>query len=748
MKYWLLTTEYPPQFGGGIATYCLHTARMLAEAGHEVTVITPDDSLREPRRTENSEPRLRVVRFLPGQGPSYQVLGWVAALSHQFSEVVEALIGENGPPDLIESQDYLGIAYFLLHKQHILWPGLSRIPVVLTLHTPKFVCDLYDQAPLYKLPGYWTGEMERYCVQAADAVLSPSRYLWAEMQRHLDLTGVAGTVIPNPYRTAAEPGRAADAGGSQVLERGQLVYFGRTEYRKGIVQLLAHLAPLWAAGSEVRLQVVGGDTWFHPRGMMMAEHLQKRYHRYFENGQIRLEGRIPPEQLARRLEQAHLVLVPSLFENYPYTVVESMSWGKVVLASENGGQRELIEDGVSGFIFQHRADQFAAKLEQVLALSDRELAAIGEQARQRVAAVCSYPSVLERKQEVLEQVRRRQSGRRSYPVIRPRPRPASTTADRGDPGLLSIVIPYYNLGRWLEETVLSLQAVDYRPREIIVVNDGSDEVESLAKLEHVAAGYSLRVVHQANAGLAAARNTGAQAARGEFLAFLDADDLVAPEYYRWAIQLLEHYPDLSFVGCWTQYFGAAEGIWPCWDPEPPYFLISNTLTSGALLFRRADFLAWGGNDPVMEYGMEDYEAVVGMLEQGCRGAVIPKPLFQYRIRPDSMARGFNVDNRLYLTRLLSEKHPQIYQEHAVELFNLLNSNGPGYLYDNPTRDLPPVGFVSGTGAAVPLAASSLEVPPEVKHVLLRMWHNRAFRWLLGGFFRLRLDKLFYSRESR
>jgi len=679
---------------------------MLAEAGHEVTVITADDSLNEPRRIESSGSRLRVVRFLPGQGPVYRTLGWVAALSHQFAEVVTTLIGEEGPPDLIESQDYLGIAYFLLHQKHILWPGLSRVPVLLTLHTPKFVCDLYDQAPLHKFPDYWIGEMERYCVRAADGVISPSRYLWEELGRHLDLSGVAATVIPNPYPVAT----AEAAGTGLGVERNEIWYFGRIQFLKGIERLLRYCRPLWEAGSEIRLRVIGGDTWFYPRGMMMAEHLQKRYRRFFESGQIRLEGRIPPDQLAQRLERAHLVLVPSLFENFPYTVVESMSWGKVVLASENGGQREIIEDGASGFIFRHEPAQFAAKLEQVLALSDRELAAIGERARQRVATVCSYAAVLERKQEVLEQIRRRQSGRRSYPVIRPRPRPAaelgsgvgagnapvipaSATANRGEPGLLSIVIPYYNLGRWLEETVVSLQAVDYQPREIIIVNDGSDDVGSIGALYQVMERYPVRVVHQINAGLAAARNAGAQAARGEYLAFLDADDLVSPEYYRWAIRLLEQYPDLSFIGCWTQYFGAADGLWPTWDPEPPVFLLHNSLNSSGLIFRRADFLAWGKNDPVMEYGMEDYDAVLSLVKHGCRGAVIPKPLFQYRVRPDSMSRGFNPANQLYLYRLLAERHRELYQEHAVELFNLLNSNGPGYLYDNPTWNLPAIGFV-------------------------------------------------------
>jgi hypothetical protein len=47
MKIWLLTTEYPPVFGGGIATYCIHTARMLTLHSHEITVFVSDPSIQE-----------------------------------------------------------------------------------------------------------------------------------------------------------------------------------------------------------------------------------------------------------------------------------------------------------------------------------------------------------------------------------------------------------------------------------------------------------------------------------------------------------------------------------------------------------------------------------------------------------------------------------------------------------------------------------------------------------------------------
>ena len=93
--------------------------------------------------------------------------------------------------------------------------------------------------------------------------------------------------------------------------------------------------------------------------------------------------------------------------------------------------------------------------------------------------------------------------------------------------------------------------------------------------------------------LRGARNAGFRASRGEFVAVLDADDLVAPGYYPRALEILRRYDELGFVGCWAQYFGASANAWPTWNPEPPYLLAHNTMNSSALVYRRRDLLAHG-----------------------------------------------------------------------------------------------------------------------------------------------------------
>jgi len=196
-----------------------------------------------------------------------------------------------------------------------------------------------------------------------------------------------------------------------------------------------------------------------------------------------------------------------------------------------------------------------------------------------------------------------------------------------------------------------------------------------------------RILDTTNKGLAHARNFGAAAAKGEFLAFLDADDKVDKTYYSKAIKVLRQYDNISFVGCWTRYFEHSENIWPAVPPEPPLILYHNTINTSALIYKRETFLHAGRNDSKMMFqGLEDYESVISIISSGYNGIVLPEPLFLYRVRPDSMIRGISRNKKLLLHQYIAEKHKQFYATFAAEVLGLLNANGPGILLSNPTLD--------------------------------------------------------------
>ena len=111
---------------------------------------------------------------------------------------------------------------------------------------------------------------------------------------------------------------------------------------------------------------------------------------------------------------------------------------------------------------------------------------------------------------------------------------------------ISVVIPTYNHGRYVCDAISSVLAQTLTPLEVVVVDDGStDDTADRVKIF----GDKIRYVYQKNRGLSAARNTGIEAARGEWIALLDADDLWHPQKLerQWALKLAQ--PGLSLIGC-------------------------------------------------------------------------------------------------------------------------------------------------------------------------------------------------------
>lgn len=720
-KYFLLTTEFPPFYGGGISTYAFHTAQMLSKRNIEVTVFVPDGDL-EKDLIIDEKGKIRVVRFRLGNKTYYSFLGQIFAQSYQFAEILKYFIEKEGFPDVVEIQDYLAIGYYLLQRKYALEKPFKDLKVIMTLHTPKFVCDFYNEAPMYKFPDYFIGEAEKWCIKAVNGVISPSKYLADELKRWDELKDVSVEVIHNPFVFGDFQGRKSGR---------DLVFFGRLEKRKGVFEVLSYMAELWKEGLELPLYLIGGDTFFHPKGTTCSELIKKKYKRFIHEGYIVIEGKKKPEELKDRLRNKTKVgIIGSIFENFPYALLELIEAGVVSFVSDSGGQAEVIEDEQSGFVFSHKKPEtFKKKLLKLISLSESELQNFRINALNRAKELSSYENVYEKKLNFIERILNKKTKFSLYPYLREFENIESTISSNYsvslEENLLSIVIPYYNLGRLLIETIEAVENSTYPKKEIIVVNDGSNEEESLKVLEEISKTKThIKIINKKNEGLALARNTGAFNAKGEFLAFIDADDLVDREYYSLAIEILKTYENVSFVGCWVKYFEGSDTVWPTFTPEFPYFLFHNTINSSGLVLKTEDFLKYGLNDPEMKYGMEDYDFVINLVKNNKRGVVIPRELFFYRVRKHSMLRQFNPYTYLYLYDKISQKHDRLFKKFGSELFNLQNANGPAFLIDNPTWESQFFNYIKQDKKQ---ETELLMIPAEVKETLKKLWRYKIIR---------------------
>ena len=141
--------------------------------------------------------------------------------------------------------------------------------------------------------------------------------------------------------------------------------------------------------------------------------------------------------------------------------------------------------------------------------------------------------------------------------------------------IVSIIIPFYNLGEYLEEAIKSCLNQTYKNIEIIVVNDGSTDEKSIEILLNLKIKYKNKVkfIDQKNQGVSKARNNGIKISKGEYICCLDADDKLGSKYIELTANRLAKTKELGFVTTWVQEFGLRNNIWKTCGYRPDKLLI-------------------------------------------------------------------------------------------------------------------------------------------------------------------------------
>jgi glycosyltransferase involved in cell wall biosynthesis len=192
---------------------------------------------------------------------------------------------------------------------------------------------------------------------------------------------------------------------------------------------------------------------------------------------------------------------------------------------------------------------------------------------------------------------------------------------------VSIVLPVHDAERFVGEALDSLLAQTLQPDEIVAVDDGSTDGSAA-----ILGGYpQVRVIHQANAGCAAARNRGIDAARHDIVAFLDADDLWLPTRLERALAALEDATQPDFAACAQENFltpGLA--VIPGWLDPAMLTNAQHGFSTNTLVVRRSAFARVGLFDPSRRV-LSDSEWLVRALDAGLTYVHIDEPLVRRRI---------------------------------------------------------------------------------------------------------------------
>jgi hypothetical protein len=232
---------------------------------------------------------------------------------------------------------------------------------------------------------------------------------------------------------------------------------------------------------------------------------------------------------------------------------------------------------------------------------------------------------------------------------------------RSDVPTVSVVIPCYEQAEYLPEAVASVVDQTFTDWELIIVDDGSPDETALVASGLIAKypDNRIRVHRQANAGLASARNAGIGSTKGRYVLPLDADDRIDPRMLEATVGVLERDPTIAIAYTDLQQFGEGGELIRAAEFDQSRLPEANHL-SYCSLYRREVWEAVSGYNSNMLWGYEDWDFWVGAAEKGYRASRVPEPLFQYRVRPDSMY-STTLQHAVELRRQMRLNHPATYR---------------------------------------------------------------------------------------
>lgn len=233
-------------------------------------------------------------------------------------------------------------------------------------------------------------------------------------------------------------------------------------------------------------------------------------------------------------------------------------------------------------------------------------------------------------------------------------------------GKVSIIIPAFNSGEFIAETLESVLGQTYKNWECVIADDGStDDTARIAK-DYCRRTPKIKYLYQENQGPSVARNYAIHNSDGEFILPLDADDTISETFIEKAATYLTLHPETTLVYSKGDFFGEESGEWKL--PEFIYdnFIWQNCICSCAM-FRRTDYDRTSGYNPNMIYGDEDWDFWLSMLQKDSIVHRIDETLFHYRVHRDSRTAESFSPNLDRAKKIIYYNHQNIYHPYLEDI---------------------------------------------------------------------------------
>jgi glycosyltransferase involved in cell wall biosynthesis len=331
MNILFLSRDYPPNQIGGVGIYAYEASRLLAKLGHRVFVIT--EAIGHP--LEYLDQGVHIFRVKPRKYPIFNPIRerlkyFTERLEYSYtvSKKIQDVISRYNI-DIIESSEARaeGFWYYFLR---------NKPPLVIKLHTPEGIVYKLNRQPITKewqLIEY----LEEWWISRAHRLIGLSKSVVKLTQTHYRIRFNNIPIVSNPIDiNLFKPANFLN-------NKGYILYVGRLEYRKGVHVLLRAIPSILKKFPQVKFIFIGSDCG-------MKDYLLGKIAGYGIKDFIEFIDQISRRDLISYYQQSTLCVVPSLWENHPYVILEAMACGKPVIATDVGGIPEIIKDRINGIL--------------------------------------------------------------------------------------------------------------------------------------------------------------------------------------------------------------------------------------------------------------------------------------------------------------------------------------------------------------------------------------------------------------
>ncbi len=392
MNILFLIPEFPPQYGGGIATYYRTLIPAVAAEGHEVDVLVGSAFTNDRPGPEEEE---YTVEFLDVERrrrafekfTAYDVVPLLRQTLAAAWALFQQADGGEGY-DIVETTDF-GLLF-------LPWVATEAAPpTIVQLHGSEGQIDAREPKVGGALKGHLTRLFEVQGLSRADVLQSHSR---ENVHRWSQRLGREVGYMPPPL----SPRTPIDSATPPPNKEATGFVAGRIQYWKGPTVLCGALAHLESGAP--RIDWAGRDMEYGAAGTSMSEYLADTYPDVWGNS-VRPISTIPPEDVSRYQRAANFVVVPSIWDVFNYTAVEAMREGTVVICSDGAGASDIIEDGQNGFVSAAEDEKHLAEaIRSVLSLSEGEREEIGQAARETVREELNPCRIAKRRTKTYDEV--------------------------------------------------------------------------------------------------------------------------------------------------------------------------------------------------------------------------------------------------------------------------------------------------------------------------------------------------------